>query len=47
MLGQDLVDVSLALAKVGVLDRDGYATFKGARGRAHKSEFFVFCEAEQ
>ena len=43
----DVVKTSLALAAVGALERVGYATFRGAKERVKKSEFIVFCDAQQ
>ena len=47
LLRQDVVKTSLALAAVGALERVGYATFRGAKERIQKSEFSVFCKAQQ
>ena len=47
MFRQDIVKTSLALSTVGALERVGNATFRGAKERVQKSEFIVFCEAQQ
>ena len=46
LLRQDVVEAYLALAAVGALKREGYATFGGAKEGVQKSKFVVFCETE-
>ena len=46
LLRQDVVEAYLALAAVGALKREGYATFVGAKEGVQKSNFVVFCETE-